>query len=132
MIWKQSSLILSDFAADKIEINLFKFWHFSLLTFFVFREFKCDHLKYFQQSFSLILYRRRSQKLQSLHNQQKSPLPIAGLPVNCCGPTPSPGSLATLSAFNTHKVNMNAAHHFNMSGRYNSISHYSPRTSTNL
>uniref|UniRef100_A0A182R3A7 LRRCT domain-containing protein n=1 Tax=Anopheles funestus TaxID=62324 RepID=A0A182R3A7_ANOFN len=50
--------------------------------------------------------RRRSKKLQSL-SQQKSALPIAGLPVNCCGPTPSPngplGSLATLSAFNSHK-----------------------------
>ncbi|XP_038107350.1 leucine-rich repeat and fibronectin type-III domain-containing protein 3 isoform X2 [Culex quinquefasciatus] len=52
--------------------------------------------------------RRRSKKMQSLsHHQQKSALPIAGLPVNCCGPTPSPngplGSLATLSAFNSHK-----------------------------
>ncbi|XP_062706539.1 leucine-rich repeat and fibronectin type-III domain-containing protein 3 isoform X4 [Aedes albopictus] len=50
--------------------------------------------------------RRRSKQLQSL-SQQKSALPIAGLPVNCCGPTPSPngplGSLATLSAFNSHK-----------------------------
>ncbi|XP_050086230.1 leucine-rich repeat and fibronectin type-III domain-containing protein 3 isoform X2 [Anopheles aquasalis] len=50
--------------------------------------------------------RRRSKKLASL-SQQKSALPIAGLPVNCCGPTPSPngplGSLATLSAFNSHK-----------------------------
>ncbi|XP_050086231.1 leucine-rich repeat and fibronectin type-III domain-containing protein 3 isoform X3 [Anopheles aquasalis] len=49
---------------------------------------------------------RRSKKLASL-SQQKSALPIAGLPVNCCGPTPSPngplGSLATLSAFNSHK-----------------------------
>lgn len=48
---------------------------------------------------------RRSRKLQS--NQQKSPLPIGGLPVNCCGPTGSPGplgSIATLSAFNNHKV----------------------------
>lgn len=39
----------------------------------------------------------------------KSPLPIAGLPVNCCGPTPSPngplGSLATLQVYNSHKVN---------------------------
>ncbi|XP_058177333.1 leucine-rich repeat and fibronectin type-III domain-containing protein 3 [Anopheles ziemanni] len=55
---------------------------------------------------SRILFRRRSKKLQSL-SQQKSALPIAGLPVNCCGPTPSPngplGSLATLSAFNSHK-----------------------------
>lgn len=45
--------------------------------------------------------------MQSL-NQQKSPLPIAGLPVNCCGPAGSPGplgSIATLSAFNHHKVN---------------------------
>lgn len=54
-----------------------------------------------------ILFRRRSKKLASL-SQQKSALPIAGLPVNCCGPTPSPngplGSLATLSAFNSHKV----------------------------
>ncbi|GAB0098819.1 Leucine-rich repeat [Sergentomyia squamirostris] len=51
--------------------------------------------------------RRRSRKLQSLHSTQKSPLPIAGLPVNCCGPTASPGgplgSIATLSAFNNHK-----------------------------
>ncbi|EDW45531.1 GM16824 [Drosophila sechellia] len=47
---------------------------------------------------------RRSRKLQS--SQQKSPLPIGGLPVNCCGPTGSPGplgSIATLSAFNNHK-----------------------------
>ncbi|XP_049530284.1 leucine-rich repeat and fibronectin type-III domain-containing protein 3 isoform X1 [Anopheles darlingi] len=55
---------------------------------------------------SRILFRRRSKKLASL-SQQKSALPIAGLPVNCCGPTPSPngplGSLATLSAFNSHK-----------------------------
>lgn len=54
-----------------------------------------------------IFFRRRSKQLQSL-SQQKSALPIAGLPVNCCGPTPSPngplGSLATLSAFNSHKV----------------------------
>lgn len=52
--------------------------------------------------------RRRSKKLRSLHSQMKSPLPIAGLPVNCCVPTPSPngpmGSLATLSAYNSHKV----------------------------
>lgn len=50
---------------------------------------------------------RRSRKLQSLNSQQKSPLPIGGLPVNCCGPTGSPGplgSIATLSAFNNHKV----------------------------
>ncbi|XP_055595170.1 vasorin isoform X2 [Uranotaenia lowii] len=50
--------------------------------------------------------RRRSKQMQSL-SQQKGTLPIAGLPVNCCGPTPSPngplGSLATLSAFNSHK-----------------------------
>ncbi|KAH8341243.1 hypothetical protein KR059_001144 [Drosophila kikkawai] len=47
---------------------------------------------------------RRSRKLQN--SQQKSPLPIGGLPVNCCGPTGSPGplgSIATLSAFNNHK-----------------------------
>lgn len=46
--------------------------------------------------------------MQSLNSQQKSPLPISGLPVNCCGPTGSPGplgSIATLSAFNQHKVN---------------------------
>ncbi|XP_055551242.1 leucine-rich repeat and fibronectin type-III domain-containing protein 3 isoform X3 [Wyeomyia smithii] len=53
-----------------------------------------------------ILFRRQRKRLQSL-SQQKSALPIAGLPVNCCGPTPSPngplGSLATLSAFNSHK-----------------------------
>ncbi|XP_037957059.1 uncharacterized protein LOC119686996 isoform X2 [Teleopsis dalmanni] len=44
---------------------------------------------------------RRSQKLQT--TQQKSALPIARLPVNCCGPASSPGplgSIATLSAFN--------------------------------
>lgn len=56
--------------------------------------------------------RRRSRKLQSLHSPQKSPLPIGGLPiVNCCGPAASPGgplgSLATLSAYNTHKVKRN-------------------------
>ncbi|XP_037815062.1 leucine-rich repeat and fibronectin type-III domain-containing protein 3 isoform X2 [Lucilia sericata] len=47
---------------------------------------------------------RRSRKLQT--SQQKSPLPIGGLPVNCCGPAGSPGplgSIATLSAFNNHK-----------------------------
>ncbi|XP_059220181.1 leucine-rich repeat-containing protein let-4 isoform X2 [Stomoxys calcitrans] len=47
---------------------------------------------------------RRSRKMQS--SQQKSPLPIGGLPVNCCGPAGSPGplgSIATLSAFNNHK-----------------------------
>lgn len=46
--------------------------------------------------------------MQSLNSQQKSPLPISGLPVNCCGPAGSPGplgSIATLSAFNQHKVN---------------------------
>lgn len=41
-------------------------------------------------------------------HQVKSPLPIVGLPVNCCAPTPSPngplGSLATLQAYNSHKV----------------------------
>ncbi|XP_058815118.1 leucine-rich repeats and immunoglobulin-like domains protein 3 isoform X4 [Topomyia yanbarensis] len=51
--------------------------------------------------------RRQRKRLQSM-SQQKSALPIAGLPVNCCGPTPSPngplGSLATLSAFNSHKL----------------------------
>ncbi|XP_070497092.1 uncharacterized protein haf isoform X2 [Chironomus tepperi] len=51
--------------------------------------------------------RRRSKKLQSLHSSLKSPLPIAGLPVNCCAPTPSPngplGSLATLQVYNSHK-----------------------------
>ncbi|CAD7079626.1 unnamed protein product [Hermetia illucens] len=49
---------------------------------------------------------RRSRKLQALNSQQKSPLPMGGLPVNCCGPTGSPGplgSIATLSAFNNHK-----------------------------
>ncbi|XP_055595171.1 uncharacterized protein LOC129745835 isoform X3 [Uranotaenia lowii] len=55
---------------------------------------------------SRLLFRRRSKQMQSL-SQQKGTLPIAGLPVNCCGPTPSPngplGSLATLSAFNSHK-----------------------------
>ncbi|XP_067622534.1 uncharacterized protein haf isoform X2 [Eurosta solidaginis] len=47
---------------------------------------------------------RRSRKLQN--TQQKNPLPIGGLPVNCCGPTGSPGplgSITTLSAFNNHK-----------------------------
>lgn len=47
---------------------------------------------------------RRSRKLQT--SQQKSPLPMGGLPVNCCGPAGSPGplgSMATLSAFNNHK-----------------------------
>lgn len=55
------------------------------------------------------IFRRRSKKLHSLHTQ-KGMLPIGGLPVNCCGPTPSPngplGSLATLSAFNSHKVKL--------------------------
>lgn len=57
--------------------------------------------------FILCYYRRRSKKLRSMH-QVKSPLPIVGLPVNCCAPTPSPngplGSLATLQAYNSHKV----------------------------
>lgn len=58
--------------------------------------------------------RRRSRKMHELHQQKldvKHGLPIAGLPVNCCGglgPAPSPGgplsSLATLSAFNNNKV----------------------------
>lgn len=65
--------------------------------------------------------RRRSRKLQSMHSQQKSPLPIAGLPVNCCGPTPSPGgglsSIATMSAFNTHKVKQ--IRRFSSSSSYN-------------
>lgn len=54
------------------------------------------------------VHRRRSRKMQSLNSPQKSPLPIGGLPVNCCGPAGSPGplgSIATLSAFNHHKVN---------------------------
>lgn len=55
------------------------------------------------------LTRRRSRKLRALHSTLKSPLPIAGLPVNCCAPTPSPngplGSLATLQVYNSHKVN---------------------------
>lgn len=58
--------------------------------------------------FDNFFFRRRSRKMQSLNSQQKSPLPISGLPVNCCGPTGSPGplgSIATLSAFNQHKVN---------------------------
>ena len=59
--------------------------------------------------FSCSPFRRRSKKLQSLHSSLKSPLPIAGLPVNCCAPTPSPngplGSLATLQVYNSHKVN---------------------------
>lgn len=45
--------------------------------------------------------------MQSLNSPQKNPLPIGGLPVNCCGPAGSPGplgSIATLSAFNHHKV----------------------------
>ena len=58
---------------------------------------------------SSIPNRRRSKKLRALHSTLKSPLPIAGLPVNCCGPTPSPnghmGSLATLQVYNSHKVN---------------------------
>lgn len=62
-------------------------------------------------SFSSAHLSRRSRKLQSLHSTQKSPLPIGGLPVNCCGPAASPGgplgSLATLSAYNTHKVKRN-------------------------
>ncbi|KAG5676868.1 hypothetical protein PVAND_006675 [Polypedilum vanderplanki] len=51
--------------------------------------------------------RRRSKKLQALHSSLKNPLPIAGLPVNCCAPTPSPNgplsSLATLQVYNSHK-----------------------------
>lgn len=66
--------------------------------------------------------RRRSRKMQSL-NQQKSPLPIAGLPVNCCGPAGSPGplgSIATLSAFNHHKV-MKTDSFSNNNGRYRKV-----------
>lgn len=59
--------------------------------------------------FIRFINRRRSRKLRALHSTLKSPLPIAGLPVNCCGPTPSPngplGSLATLQVYNSHKVN---------------------------
>ena len=55
--------------------------------------------------------RRRSRKLHTLQQHEtKSGIPVGGLPVTCCtgmGPTPSPGgplsSLATLSAFTTHK-----------------------------
>ncbi|CRK93334.1 CLUMA_CG006875, isoform A [Clunio marinus] len=51
--------------------------------------------------------RRRSKKLRAIHSSLKNPLPIAGLPVNCCAPTPSPngplGSLATLQVYNSHK-----------------------------
>lgn len=43
-----------------------------------------------------------------MHSTLKNPLPIAGLPVNCCVSTPSPngplGSLATLQVYNAHKV----------------------------
>lgn len=84
-----------------------------LMTFFAtFSHFFpfCLHCRQFQFLFFfpllLLISRRRSRKMQSL-NQQKSPLPIAGLPVNCCGPNGSPGplgSIATLSAFNHHKV----------------------------
>lgn len=58
--------------------------------------------------------RRRSRKMHDIQQQKmgsKAGIPIAGLPVNCCtglGPTASPGgplsSLATLNAFNSHKV----------------------------
>lgn len=58
--------------------------------------------------------RRRSKKLQELHQQKinlKNGLPVTGLPINCCpglGPNASPGgplsSLATLNAFNSTKV----------------------------
>jgi hypothetical protein len=55
--------------------------------------------------------RRRSRKLHTLQQHEtKNGIPVGGLPVTCCsgiGPTPSPGgpmsSLATLSAFTTHK-----------------------------
>lgn len=54
--------------------------------------------------------RRRSRKMHDLQQQQmgvKTGLPIGGLPVNCCSAN-SPGgplsSLATLNAYNTHKV----------------------------
>ncbi|PNF28241.1 hypothetical protein B7P43_G07220 [Cryptotermes secundus] len=55
--------------------------------------------------------RRRSRKLHTLEqHESKNGIPVGGLPVTCCsgmGPTPSPGgplsSLATLSAFTTHK-----------------------------
>lgn len=63
--------------------------------------------------------------MQSL-NQQKSPLPIAGLPVNCCGPAGSPGplgSIATLSAFNHHKVIENDTIS-NNNGRYTKSEEY--------
>lgn len=61
--------------------------------------------------------------MQSL-NQHKSPLPIAGLPVNCCGPNISPGplgSIATLSAFNHHKVKKNDSFANNRIGRYRKV-----------
>lgn len=60
--------------------------------------------------------------MQSL-NQHKSPLPISGLPVNCCGPAGSPGplgSIATLSAFNHHKV-MKTDSFSNNNGRYRKV-----------
>lgn len=68
------------------------------------------------------IFRRRSRKMQSL-SQQKSALPIAGLPVNCCGPNGSPGplgSIATLSAFNHHKVMKNDSF-TNRIGRYRKV-----------
>lgn len=55
--------------------------------------------------FFTILNRRRSKKLQQLHSSLKSPLPMAGLPVNCCAPTPSPnGVVGVLQVYNSHKV----------------------------
>lgn len=62
--------------------------------------------------------------MQSLNSPQKSPLPIGGLPVNCCGPAGSPGplgSIATLSAFNHHKVNQFDTHCFAI---YTEVMHY--------
>lgn len=62
----------------------------------------------------VIASRRRSKKIHELHQSKldiKHGLPIAGLPVNCCGGMgtgASPGgplsSLATLNAFNNNKV----------------------------
>ena len=80
---------------------------FSIQPFLLLTHANSNWIFFFEIYIKSTVSRRRSKKMQSM-NQQKSSLPITGLPVNCCGPTPSPngplGSLATLSAFNSHKV----------------------------
>lgn len=98
------------------------FWLLLCDNFFSISLFPFFRYFFIIATFIIDFHRRRSRKMQSL-NQQKSPLPIAGLPVNCCGPNGSPGplgSIATLSAFNHHKVIKNDSFNSRI-GRYRKV-----------